>query len=97
VKYIAVSADVRGATPPQLATMTTGMEYVGDDMVSVPAGDFECHHFRIAPDDIVTDGAGVGSLEMHIWVTKNDWVYVKGETSGAIQSRYQLIEYEEIV
>ncbi len=58
-----------GASGPMLSTMSYGVEELGIEEVTVPAGTFVCHHYRYVFDD--------GHPDEHVWYTGNDLVLVK--------------------
>jgi hypothetical protein len=58
-----------GASGPMLSTMTYGVEELGIEDVTVPAGTFACHHYRYVFDD--------GHPDEHVWYTGDDLVLVK--------------------
>lgn len=58
-----------GASGPMLATMSYGVEEMGVEEVTVPAGTFACHHYRYVFDD--------GHPDEHVWYTGDDLILVK--------------------
>ncbi|MGI9229149.1 MAG: hypothetical protein ACR2P9_04730 [Gammaproteobacteria bacterium] len=87
------SPDHRGATGPLLFQLGFGIEYLGDEKITVPAGTFDTHHFCY-----VDTGAG-GLPEEHppyeVWCTADqDCILVKGSVGGYMQTHYELIELE---
>jgi hypothetical protein len=88
------SPDHRGATAPMLAEVRIGLEYVGDEDATCPAGTFRCHHFRFLDDS----GPGMGGREhppYDMWVTADDdRVFVKGGVGGYMATAYELVELE---
>ena len=75
-----------GATGPMIATTGSGLEYLGRERVAVPAGEFDCHRL-----------AFVGFTNAHppytMWVSADDdFLYVKGEVQGYMDSVFELIE-----
>ncbi len=86
------SPDHRGATGPMLFKLGFGIEYVGDERITVPAGEFDAHHFRYV------DTAGQlpeEHPEYNIWCTAdNDFVFLRGEVGGYMQTYYELIDLE---
>lgn len=58
-----------GASGPMLSTMAYGVEEMGTEVVTVPAGTFACHHYRyVFPD---------GHPDEHVWYAGDDLVLVK--------------------
>lgn len=93
VRVFLPSPDHRGATPPLVSEVRIGLEYVGDETVTVEAGTFDCHHFRYVDDE----GPGMGGTQhpnYDMWVTKNDFIFVKGGVGGYMMTWYELIELE---
>ena len=84
------SPDHRGASGPMLFRLGFGIEFVGPEAVSVAAGDFNALHFRY------TDTAGELPQEhpaYDVWCTADaDFVFLKGEVGGYMQTRYELTE-----
>jgi len=86
------SPDHRGATGPLLFKLGFGIEYVGDERLTVPAGAFDAHHFRYV------DTAGQlpeEHPEYDIWCTADgDYIFLRGAVGGYMQTFYELIELE---
>lgn len=84
------SPDHRGATGPLLFRLGFGLEYVGEEDVTVAAGSFRAHHFRY------TDTAGQLPEEhpaYDVWCTADeDLVFLKGAVGGYMQTYYELTE-----
>ena len=86
------SPDHRGATPPILAELRMGLEYVGDETVTVTAGAFPCRHFRFI-DDSAEGMGGTRHPAYDIWVTADDdAILVQGGVGGYMQTWYELVE-----
>jgi hypothetical protein len=93
VRVFLPSPDHRGATPPEVSEVKIGLEYVEDDTVTVEAGTFDCHHFRYVDDD----GPGMGGKQhppYDMWVTQDDFIFVKGGVGGYMSTWYELVELE---
>ena len=58
-----------GASGPMLSTMSYGVEELGIEEVTVPAGTFACHHYRY----VFTDG----HPDEHVWYAGADLIIVK--------------------
>lgn len=87
------SADHRGATPPFIAEANLELAYIGDETVTVPAGTFDCRHFRFTDDNagMATDKGGHPEYDM--WVTADDdSIFVQGGVGGYMQTWYELVE-----
>jgi hypothetical protein len=94
IRVFLPSPDHRGATPPMLAEVNIGLEYVGDETVTVEAGTFACHHFRFVDDE----GPGMGGVphpHYDMWVTADDdHIFVKGGVGGYMKTYYELVTLE---
>ena len=87
------SPDHRGATPPMVSEVHIDLAYLGDEKVTVEAGSFDCFHFRFTDDQ----GPGMGGNQhpnYDMWVTKDDFIFVKGGVGGYMATWYELIELE---
>ncbi|MDJ0653903.1 MAG: hypothetical protein QNJ40_07110 [Xanthomonadales bacterium] len=86
------SPDHRGATGPMLFPLGFGIEYVGDETITVGAGTFEAHHLRYV------DTAGELPEEhppYDVWCTADgDFIFLKGAVGGYMQTYYELMELE---
>lgn len=86
------SPDHRGATGPLLFKLGFGIEYVGDERITVPAGAFDAHHFRYV------DTAGQlpeEHPEYDVWCTTDgDYIFLRGAVGGYMQTFYELVELE---
>lgn len=58
-----------GASGPMLSTMSYGVEELGIEEVTVPAGTFCCHHYRYVFAD--------GHPDEHVWYAGADLILVK--------------------
>lgn len=94
IRVFLPSPDHRGATPPMIAEVNIGLEYVGDETVTVPAGTFACRHFRFVDDE----GPGMGGTQhphYDMWVTADeDSIFVQGGVGGYMQTWYELVELQ---
>ena len=84
------SPDHRGATGPELFQTGFGIQYVGEEEVTVGAGTFQSRHFQ------VVDTAG-NLPEEHppydVWVTADeDYLLLKASVAGYMQTHYELME-----
>lgn len=88
------SPDHRGATPPLIAEVKIGMEYVGKETITVEAGTFDCNHFRYVDDS----GPGMGGKQhphFDIWTTADaDSILVQAGVGGYMQTWYELVELD---
>jgi hypothetical protein len=77
-----------GATGPFIATTGSGLEYVGPETVTVPAGTFDCHRLRFV-------GLTNNHPEYDLWVTRDgDFLYIKGIVGGYMDSVFELSRLE---
>ena len=84
------SPDHRGASGPELFETGFGIQYAGEESISVPAGSFQARHFQ------VVDTAG-GLPQEHppydVWVTADDdYLLLKASVAGYMQTHYELVE-----
>jgi hypothetical protein len=88
------SPDHRGATPPMAAEVVIGLEYLGEEHVTVAAGSFDCRRFAFVDDK----PGGMGGKEhprYEIWVTADDdAVFVQGGVGGYMATWYELVELD---
>jgi len=84
------SPDHRGATGPMLFKMNFALVYVGEEEITVPAGEFTARHFQ------VVDTAGELPEEhppYDIWTTADeDNLFLRGSVGGYMQTHYELVE-----
>ena len=74
-----------GATGPFIHTSGSGLRYVGDETVTVPAGTFDC--YRVAFVGLTNDHP-----PYDMWLTRDgDFLYVKGVVEGYMDSRFELV------
>jgi hypothetical protein len=77
-----------GATGPFIVTSQSGLRYVGPETVTVPAGTFDCHRIAFV-------GLTNNHPEYDMWLTRDgDFIYVKGEVGGYMDSVFELAELE---
>ena len=86
------SPDHRGATGPMLFRTAFSLVYVGEEELTVEAGEFLSRHFQ------VTDTAG-NLPEEHppydVWCTADDdYLLLKAEAAGYMQTYYELTQLE---
>lgn len=94
VRCFLPSPDHRGATPPMIAEVRIGLEYVGDETVTVAAGTFACRHFRFI-DDLGPGMGGNAHPAYDMWVTADDdHLFVRGGVGGYMHTWYELVEVE---
>lgn len=86
------SPDHRGATGPLFFKTAFSLVYVGEEDISVAAGDFRARHFQ------VTDTAGNLPVEhppYEVWCTADDdYILLKAGAAGYMQTHYELIDLQ---
>ena len=86
------SPDHRGATGPMLFQLGFGIQYVGEETVTVEAGTFASRHFQ------VVDTAGQLPQEhppYNVWCTADDdYLLLKAGAEGYMQTHYELTHLE---
>lgn len=70
-------------------------EYVGPERITVPAGTFDTHHYRL----LMSARADGSPRSYDIWCTHPDFVFVRGEVRGYLANAtgygyYELAEFE---
>ena len=92
-ELLLTSPDHRGATGPQLFKTGFGIRYVGEEPITVKAGQFKARHFQ------VVDTAG-NLPEEHppydVWVHSDNYLLLKAQVGGYMQTHYELVELEVI-
>lgn len=86
------SPDHRGATGPLFFVTGLTLVYVGEEQVSVAAGDFNARHFQVT-------GTAGNLPEEHppydVWCTAdNDYLLLKAGAAGYMQTHYELTELQ---
>jgi hypothetical protein len=77
-----------GATGPFIVTSQSGLRYVGPETVTVPAGTFDCHRIAFV-------GLTNNHPDYDMWLTRDgDFIFVKGEVGGYMDSVFELAELE---
>jgi hypothetical protein len=86
------SPDHRGATGPMLFQLGFGIRYVGEERISVQAGEFDARHFQ------VVDTAGQLPEEhppYDVWCTADeDYILLRAGVGGYMQTHYELVELD---
>ena len=91
--FLLSSPDHRGATGPMLFPISMGMDYVGEEEITVKAGTFKALHFQFV--------SAPGLPEAHpiydVWCTADgNYQFLLGTVGGYMQTHYELVEYEEV-
>lgn len=87
------SPDHRGATGPQLFRTGFALVYVGEEDVSVAAGNYRARHFQVT-------GTAGNLPEEHppydVWCTADDdYILLRAGAGGYMQTHYELTELEQ--
>jgi hypothetical protein len=83
------SPDHRGATGPMLFSIGIGIEYVGEERLTVRAGTFDALHFRF----VSSPGLPQEHPPYDVWCTNDgEFLFLRGITSGYMQTHYELAE-----
>ena len=86
------STDHRGATGPTIATARPTVIYQGDEDITVGAGSFTAHHFQF----VAVEGLPEEHPIYNVWTTNDgDYVFLKGQVDGYMQTYYELVELSE--
>ncbi|MBM3516170.1 MAG: hypothetical protein FJX59_20995 [Alphaproteobacteria bacterium] len=87
------SRNKQGATGPSLAMLKLGLQYLGRERVSVPAGTFDTYAFRL---NSVPGLAALRTENLHyeIWTT-TDGSFIAVQSMYRGRRRYELVEYTE--
>ena len=84
------SPDHRGATGPMLFPIDLAIEFVGQEQLTVAAGEFSALHFRFT--DI--PGLPLEHPPYDLWCTADgDYVLLKAAVGGYMQTAYELTSY----
>lgn len=75
-----------GGSGPMIGITDKRIEYVGETPVSVPAGTFDCRHYRIHPEHF--------DSPLELYVSGSDCLLVRLEWAH-LDSRYDLAELEQ--
>ena len=79
-----------GATGPYIHTSGSGLTYVGDETITVPAGTFDC--YRVAFVGLTNDHPAYD-----MWLTRDgEFTYVKGVVEGYMDSRFELVSLDRV-
>ena len=82
-----------GATRPELLPLSFGLEWLGTEEVTVPAGSFPCRRFRF----LLGEGEFCDHPPYEIWVTGDgDNVLVRAAVGAPRHLLYELVRYEEV-
>ena len=75
-----------GCSGPHLCGIEFGLEYMGREEITVPAGTFETDHYRFLLDYHPTED---------VWCTPDGFLFVKITVGGYMNAHFDLIEYDE--
>ncbi len=85
------SPDHRGATGPLLFSIGMGMEYVGEETITVGAGEFDALHFRF----VSAPGLPQEHPPYDVWCSHDEhFLFLRAEAGGYMQNIYELADLE---
>jgi hypothetical protein len=88
------SPDHRGATGPMLFRIGFGVEYVGEEKITVKAGTFDALHYRF----VSSPGLPEAHPPYDIWCTADgDFIFLRGVIGGYMLTEYELVSFERSV
>jgi len=83
------SPDHRGASGPMLFSIGIGIEYVGEERITVKAGSFDALHFRF----VSSPGLPQEHPPYDVWCTNDgEFLFLRGITGGYMLTHYELAE-----
>ena len=90
--HLVSSTDHRGATGPSIALVRPRIIYTGDEEITVGAGTFKAHHFQF----VGVEGLPEEHPVYNVWTTTDgDYVFLKGQVDGYMQTYYELVELSD--
>ncbi len=95
-RFLMTSLDHRGATGPSLVWREPGMkvEFIGEERITVAAGEFDALHFCYGDRDNSELGANEPGKHppYEIWTTADgDFIFLKAFVSGYMMTHYELV------
>lgn len=92
------STDHRGATGPTLIPLETDLRFVGRESVTVRAGSFDALHFQFGQEGGWAADDQLRHPLYNLWCSADgDYVFLRGDVSGYMKTRYELVAYERNV
>lgn len=89
VRAVLSSPDHRGATGPMLCVVTANMVFDGEEPLTVAAGSFPAWHFRF----VALTGLAGEHPDYDVWTTTDgDFIVLKAQVAGYMQTHYELAE-----
>lgn len=86
------SPDHRGATGPMLARVDANIVFDGEEHIRIEAGKFDAWHYRF----VSVSGMAGEHPDYDIWTsTDGDFIFLKGEVGGYMQTYYELVELRD--
>ena len=83
------SPDHRGATGPMLFKVGLHIEYIGEERITVEAGEFDALHFAF----VEAPGLPDAHPKYDMWCTNDDdFLFLQGGVAGYMQTWYELVE-----
>jgi hypothetical protein len=80
-----------GCGGPTLSPLNFGIEYLGREKVTVPAGTFDADHYQF----LVADALPREHPTEHVWCLPDTFVFVKIFVGGYMNSSFELVEYRQ--
>lgn len=80
-----------GCGGPTLNPFSMGIEYLGREKVTVPAGTFETDHYQF----LVQGSMPREHPTEHVWCLPDTFVFVKIAVGGYMNSSFELVEFKE--
>lgn len=92
VTAVLSSPDHRGATGPMLCTVNASMVFDGEEELSIAAGRFRAWHYRF----VSVSGMDGEHPDYDVWTTTDgDYVVLKAQVTGYMQTYYELVELSD--
>jgi len=83
------SPDHRGATGPMLFKIGMHVKYIGEERITVEAGEFDSYHFQM----VSAPGLPEAHPDYDIWCTADgNYNFLRGDIGGYMQTYYELTE-----
>jgi len=92
VSVLLSSPDHRGATGPLLARVNANVVFDGEEKIEIAAGSFQAWHFRF----VAVSGMDGEHPDYDVWTsTDGDFIFLKGQVAGYMQTAYELVELRD--
>ncbi|MEZ5498205.1 MAG: hypothetical protein R3E77_02115 [Steroidobacteraceae bacterium] len=85
------SPDHRGATGPMLYSIGLDLVYVGEEKITVAAGTFDALHYQFVSNAELPEE----HPPYDVWCSNDgDFLFLRGQVAGYMQTHYELVELE---